>query len=101
MRFWQDYLHQFGSNVDMQKRLFCHDSRHKITPTLSALAAALMLAEQEIFIQDDKHPNGATMNNYAGKLHRAGIYIRTAMAEVDKLIIMDNNSITRGTDVEG
>ena len=85
----------------MPKALFCHDPRHEITPTLSALAAALILAEQETFLKDDAHPDGVTMNNYAGKLRLAAIHIRTAMAEVDKLIIVDNRLVAKAAAVEG
>jgi hypothetical protein len=69
---------------DRRKTLYC-GPKHRLVPTLGILADCLLNIEKEA--------NNIDMLNYAGLARSIAIFSRTAQAEVDKLIMIENREL--------
>lgn len=78
---------------DRRKNLYC-GPEHRITPTLGALANAILgiISLSEIYKEGQRQ---ITELNYARRINDIAIFARTAASEVDKLIMIDNKEVER------
>lgn len=71
---------------DRRKTLYC-GPKHRLVPTLGVLANCLLAIEE--------NAKNITMLNYAGNAKAIEIFSRTAQAEVDKLIMIENKELQK------